>query len=180
MDDLVLTFKAARPIHFPLTEQQPERPDPSGYTALNLTYKTTTPRTMGNQDDHHDPHVTSLRILLGSILSPKRAAYTRSSSSTPGTDSPAFHSSQPASPELPHRVPPHAHASPAPRAVVSRSVSAPVPTLTRATSSESGPVADGAATPDAVDAHRRTRHDLMGSLQSKNTAWDALIHGAFV
>lgn len=39
MDDLALTFQAARPIHFPLTEQQPERPDPSGYTALNLTYK---------------------------------------------------------------------------------------------------------------------------------------------
>lgn len=24
----------------------------------------------GNQDDHHDAHVTSLRVLLGSILSP--------------------------------------------------------------------------------------------------------------
>ena len=67
-----------------------ERPYPTSatYPTLSCPSLATIPRTMvrplrivsfhcspvavaqGNQDDHHDAHVTSLRILLGSILSP--------------------------------------------------------------------------------------------------------------
>ncbi|EKM52745.1 uncharacterized protein PHACADRAFT_261350 [Phanerochaete carnosa HHB-10118-sp] len=147
---------------------------------------------MGNQDDHHDAHVTNLRVLLGSILSPKRASYTRSSTSTSGTASPAF-PSHPGSPELPASRPqthPHAHATGA--SSTSRGAVSTPPTLSRADSSASisdhvsmprhYAMAPPPATSSDVEgtAHRPSRADLLGTLQSKNTAWDALIHGSFV
>ncbi|GJE92998.1 hypothetical protein PsYK624_091570 [Phanerochaete sordida] len=142
---------------------------------------------MGTQDEHHDAHVTSLRVLLGSILSPKRAACTRSTA-TSGTASPAFLPSHPGSPELAHARPhahhPHAHAA-APSA--SRGTPSSPPALSRAESSASIPDHVSMPRHDGVpphamsaDEHHRARADLMGSLQSKNTAWDALIHGSFV
>ncbi|KAI8992812.1 hypothetical protein BD414DRAFT_286218 [Trametes punicea] len=152
---------------------------------------------MPAHEDHHRD-VLSLRLALGSILSPKRSLSAQSSANS-GTASPALHCPHSAIPlassgshgSMAHPSPsatpvPHGHAQPqvlpampavestaahaldASHPQVPDAVSTPQPT---ASLPASGGVS-GSATPGG-------RANFIGTLQSKS-AWDALIHGSWV
>ncbi|KAL4246722.1 hypothetical protein ABKN59_008440 [Abortiporus biennis] len=155
-----------------------------------------------HSDEHHDAHVMSLRLALGSILSPKRPCSSRSSTATSGTASPLptwspsnistvpssssvdYHSSTPS-----HRAPRSSHHSrsqmdltapiPLPQSPPPASVT-PTSVVNRKKGtgvpvSSSIPNAEG----ETPSTSSRSRADFIGTLQSKS-AWDALIHGSFV
>ncbi|KAI0371005.1 hypothetical protein BV20DRAFT_943199, partial [Pilatotrama ljubarskyi] len=143
-------------------------------------------------DQHRD--VLSLRLALGSILSPKRP-HPAQSSATSGTASPALHCPHSAMPlatssssssshgslSAPSATPvPHAHRQPAMPSIESPAVHALDEAHPRAPDAMSVPStgtpvsggASGSATPGG-------RANFIGTLQSKS-AWDALIHGSWV
>ncbi|KAH9856203.1 hypothetical protein C2E23DRAFT_810523 [Lenzites betulinus] len=151
---------------------------------------------MPAHDDHRDEaHVHSLRLALGSILSPKRPHPARSST-TSGTASPAVHcphtaiplatsSSTSSSHGSIHSAPtahpvPHAHRQPALPAIESAAAHGLDDAHPRAPDALNVPAArtppsgsvSGSSTPGG-------RANFIGTLQSKS-AWDALIHGSWV
>ncbi|KAI0075179.1 hypothetical protein K474DRAFT_1446775 [Panus rudis PR-1116 ss-1] len=175
---------------------------------------------MTNHDDHREAHVMSLRLVLGSILSPKRSS-TPSTAATSGTASPlpphssvaigtSSSSSYPVgSPDLPthdrHRSArmalPRTNTAETSVPTFSKSHQhshAPSPLSSCHSTPDSSPtmssipIAPGTdsqaraapppvtATSTAVTSTGSARADFIGTLQSKKTAWDALIHGSFV
>ncbi|RPD76856.1 hypothetical protein L226DRAFT_532870 [Lentinus tigrinus ALCF2SS1-7] len=151
-------------------------------------------------DDHRgndEAHVLSLRLALGSILSPKRPQYTRSSTNS-GTASPATHcphSSIPLSPAHsnssahpstlapppPHSAPPqlhgqHPHHQPAmPHTGMSHALDETHPHMPDAVAA---PVSTVASTPGNMTPNARAH--FVETLQNKSKSWDALIHGSWV
>ncbi|KAF8993394.1 hypothetical protein BDZ89DRAFT_95066 [Hymenopellis radicata] len=157
---------------------------PAGWRSPSITTMTQQHPGGPSRGDsfHPDKHREALRLALGSILSPKRPMYSRSTStSTSGT----------ASPFPPHHVPPPPHPSPLPdhHAHTSSRLANADPngsehhddhhhdhdhsstafgehlTVPRSPSAEPGTI-----TPN--------RAKFIETLQSKS-AWDALIHGSF-
>ncbi|KAI0776667.1 hypothetical protein BD413DRAFT_226375 [Trametes elegans] len=140
---------------------------------------------MPAHEDHHRD-VLSLRLALGSILSPKRTTPTQSSA-TSGTASPALHCPHAAIPITPsassssshrsihssHTTPhvPHSHPHPAVEGSHPQLPDAAVSTPAVAPAAASGGVS-GSATPGG-------RTNIIGTLQSKNR-WDVLVHGSWV
>ncbi|KAI0759645.1 hypothetical protein BC629DRAFT_1597695 [Irpex lacteus] len=147
------------------------------------------------QEDPHEAHVHHLRLVLGSILAPKRAPHARpaSSSSTSGTASPALHhyhhdshhKSTTGEHSLPTRAPlirsnTDGHSPPTPPHTLPDSVMVPHAAHGHAVPPPAASAPDlhnaGADTPPGS---RQSKADFIGTLQSKR-AWDALIHGSFV
>ncbi|KAI0084314.1 hypothetical protein BDY19DRAFT_542643 [Irpex rosettiformis] len=152
-----------------------------------------------SQDDPHEAHVHHLRLILGSILSPKRAPYARptSSASPSGTASPALHhyqhdschKSEAGDHSPPARAPlfrsntdsaiqghsPHSSQHALPESVMNphSAYGHPIPP----------PVASAPdlhnVSVDTTNVSRQARSDFIGTIQSKG-AWEALIHGSFV
>ncbi|KAJ7202459.1 hypothetical protein B0H12DRAFT_1162661 [Mycena haematopus] len=156
------------------------------------------------QDQHHDVHNKHANALhrdallqaLGSILAPKRPALMERSSSASTVDS-SRSSSGTASPAHGHPGFPHSHPqahspAPAPPPPHSTPVPHPHPHLhapSPLAESVSGSDADADEAQDAhthSDTHEPSspiapvpRSKIIDSLKSKNSAWDALIHGSF-
>ncbi|KAI0655646.1 hypothetical protein C8Q70DRAFT_936078 [Cubamyces menziesii] len=157
-----------------------------------------------SQPAHEDHHrdVLSLRLALGSILSPKRP-HPAQSSATSGTASPALHCPHSAIPLGPSVSSSSAHGSihsansgsPAPH-----TPHTPQPALPSVESATAVHALDDThpRVPDAVSTHGHGhahslpasggvsgsatpggRANFIGTLQSKS-AWDALIHGSWV
>jgi len=163
-----------------------------------------------HRDEHRDAHVLSLRLALGSILSPKRPPYTRASTTTSGTASPAWHCPTSGAPLPPHGTH-HALGTPSPlfshlhhphrptQAPHPRTLPAtPTPPTaqapsTRAASSPSPEPALAAPAPLPADTQvPAVRASESGSATphqqradfigtlQSKSAWDALIHGSWV
>ncbi|CAL1697737.1 unnamed protein product [Somion occarium] len=151
---------------------------------------------MTSHDEHREAHVRSLRLALGSILSPKRVSSTRSSATTSGTASP-LHPSVFSTPSLStsSEAPPTPHDRhnhrPS-RAPISRAqTESNLPVLSKP--QMPSPLGSGDSSPECPSSslpvsssipggeieNSSSRADFIGTLQSKK-AWDALIHGSFV
>ncbi|KAI0351271.1 hypothetical protein OH77DRAFT_967139 [Trametes cingulata] len=153
-----------------------------------------------HDDQHRD--VLSLRLALGSILSPKRP-HPAQSSATSGTASPALHCPHSAIPlaashsassthgshahahgSMSATPTPHAHRQPAlPSLESTTAVHALDEAHPRAPDAVSAGTGTGTGTPVAGgvsgSATPGGRANFIGTLQSKS-AWDALIHGSWV
>ncbi|KAK7029882.1 hypothetical protein R3P38DRAFT_2932169 [Favolaschia claudopus] len=159
------------------------------------------------QDHHHDLHGKNANALhrdalmqaLGSILAPKRPTMTgrssslstvESSRSSSGTASPAHEHpsfphphahSPPPPPPPPHSTPvPHSHSHP--HSPLHPHTHAPSPLAESASVSDvEDPIQDAHSEPSpmASIAGPIPRNKIIDSLKSKNSAWDALIHGSF-
>ncbi|KAI0334229.1 hypothetical protein GY45DRAFT_1243207, partial [Cubamyces sp. BRFM 1775] len=149
--------------------------------------------------DHHRD-VLSLRLALGSILSPKRP-HPAQSSATSGTASPALHCPHSAIPLAPSVSSSSSHGSIHSAASVtptSAHAHAQQPALPSVESATAVHALDNThpRVPDAVSTHGHGhglpasggvsgsatpggRANFIGTLQSKS-AWDALIHGSWV
>ncbi|KAH8077401.1 hypothetical protein BXZ70DRAFT_702483 [Cristinia sonorae] len=166
---------------------------------------------MPNQrDDQHDPHVLSLRLALGSILSPKRSPSSRSSTATSGTASPMhphhlhghshLHNSH--SPEQEHSPLPAEHQTPVATSGSSRATRLPLAraqtessitsaaTASRTSASDSIPSTvppmsrpssvPVSAVPSEDPSHPNASRTDFIGTLRSKSAWEALIHGSFV
>ncbi|TFK82235.1 hypothetical protein K466DRAFT_578252 [Polyporus arcularius HHB13444] len=162
---------------------------------------------MAVHDDHRgndEAHVLSLRLALGSILSPKRPQITRSSTTNSGTASPATHCPHSAFP-LPHApalTPPHSHSAP-PHAHhhvhghshlnpdrahadqpamphTGNALDETHPHMPDAVVAAAAPLPTTAAGTPSGSMTPNGRWLIVETLQNKSKSWDALIHGFLV
>ncbi|KAI0944320.1 hypothetical protein AcW1_002060 [Taiwanofungus camphoratus] len=142
---------------------------------------------MPEHDDHRDAHLASLRVALGLIMSPKRPQYSRTSTQTSGTASPALHCPNTAVPlaattssssdhsthpgTFPRACVPHSHLEPSPATIPMARAGAASPLHEL-----DSPLPASSQVPAASS---QAHADFLGTLQSKR-AWDALIHGSWV
>ncbi|TBU39897.1 hypothetical protein BD309DRAFT_993453 [Dichomitus squalens] len=163
-------------------------------------------------DDHRrgdDAHLLSLRLALGTILSPKRPQMTRSNT-TSGTASPSNHCPHSAIPLSPSHSNSGSHPAPSPIPPI------PNPTVAHPHHAHHHPLRtehhqphhsgnEQPAMPGVETAHLHPAHDphpqapdavagagapgnmtpgarthFLEALQSKSKSWDAMIHGSWV
>ncbi|KAH9942842.1 hypothetical protein B0H21DRAFT_749663 [Amylocystis lapponica] len=140
-----------------------------------------------NHDDHRDVHIISLRLALGSIVSPVKAPPIHPVIDEHIRNCKPF---PPYSTATPTRSPPEVNTGVHAHAPSHRSSRAPTAyPQTEAPNSEAQSPTSSAGSPGSARPPNAsgtstgnvtsTRTDFIGTLRSKS-AWDAMIHGSFV